>query len=109
MIERLLPHIRQFARVRRALVGAEALGASLAGLLDNTRTGIIHLDRHGRIVAANDHACDMLRRGNGLRDHEGFLSAWLPADTDKLERLLGRALPVRGRQAADGSMRAGWQ
>ena len=104
MIERLLPHIRQFARARRALVGAGALGAALAGLLDNTRTGVIHLDRHGRIVAANDHARDMLRRGNGLRDHGGFLSAWLPADTAKLERLLGRALPARGRQAVGGSM-----
>ena len=102
MIERLLPHVRQFARVRRALVGAEALGASLTGLLDHTRAGVIHLDRYGRIVAANDHAHDMLRRGNGLRDEGGFLSAWLPADTARLERLLGRALPLRGRQAAAG-------
>ena len=102
MIERLLPHVRQFARVRRALVGAEALGASLTGLLDHTRAGVIHLDRYGRIVAANDHVRDMLRRGNGLRDEGGVLSAWLPADTARLERLLGRALPVRGRQAAAG-------
>ena len=104
MIERLLPHVRQFARVRRALVGAEALGASLTGLLDNTRAGVIHLDRYGRIVAANDRVRAMLRRGNGLRDQGGFLSAWLPADTDRLERLLGRALPLRGGQAAGGSM-----
>ena len=102
MIERLLPHVRQFARVRRALIGAEALGGSLAGLLDNTRAGVIHLDRYGRVVAANDHARDMLRRGNGLQDRGGFLSAWLPADTARLERLLGRALPLRGRQAAAG-------
>ncbi len=104
MIERLLPHIRQFARVRRTLVDAEALGTSLTGLLDNTRAGVIHLDRYGQIVTANDRARDLLRRGNGLRDQGGFLSACLPADTAKLERLLGRALPVQGRQAAGGSM-----
>ena len=104
MIERLLPHIRQFARVRRALVGAEALGASLTGLLDNTRVGVIHLDRYGRVVAANDRARALLRRENGLRVQGGFLSAWLPADAAKLERLLGRALPARGRQVAGGSM-----
>ena len=104
MIKRLLPHIRQYAQVRRALTGAEALGASLAGLLDNTRAGVIQLDRYGRIVAANDRTRDMLRWENGLQDQGGFLSAWLPADTVKFERLLGRALPVQGRQAAGGSM-----
>ena len=104
MIERLLPHIRQFARVRRALVGAEALGASLTGLLDNTRAGVIHLDRSGRVVAANDHARALLRRKNGLQVQGGFLSAWLPVDATELERLLGHALPVQGRQAEGGSM-----
>ena len=54
MIQGLLPHIRQFVRVRRALAGAESLRATLSGLLDNTRLGVIHLDRRGRIVEAND-------------------------------------------------------
>ena len=39
-----------------------------------------------------------------MQEQGGFLSAWLPADTAKFERLLGRALPVQGRQAAGGSM-----
>ena len=34
MIERLLPHVRQFLLVRQALVEAGALGESLAALLD---------------------------------------------------------------------------
>ena len=104
MIERLLPHIRQFGRFRQALVGAEALNASLATLLDNTRAGVIHLDRYGRLVAANDTAGALLRWENGLGVRGGFLSAWLPDDNAKLQRLLGRALPVRGRQAAGGSV-----
>ena len=62
MIERLRPHIRQFGSVRHALVEAGALGASLQGLLDNTETCVIQLDRFGRIVAANDVAGGMLRR-----------------------------------------------
>ena len=37
LLESLLPHVRQFVRVRQALVGADALSAGLAGLLDNCR------------------------------------------------------------------------
>ena len=105
MIKRLVPHIRQFVQVRQALAGAEALGASLAELLDNVRLGVIHLERRGRIVEANDPARDILRQGDGLFDRGGFLSAWLADDHADLERLLGRALAVVGGQAAaSGSM-----
>ena len=105
MIERLLPHIRDYVRVRQALVGAEALGASLSGLLDTTRIGAIHLDRRGRIVEANDRARRLLRKGDGLADPGGFLGAWLPPDNARLQRLLARALPRLGGEAAvSGSM-----
>ena len=72
MIERLLPHIRQFVRVRQALVDAEAVNTSLLQMLDNTRVGVIQLDRRGRIVEANDRARDILRRGDGLSDPQRF-------------------------------------
>ena len=105
MIKRLLPHIRQFVSVRQALAGANALGASLAELLDSTRVGIIHLDQRGRIIESNDRALDILRRADGLSDQGGFLVAWLPADNARLQRLLARALPRFGSQgqAAGGS------
>ena len=98
----LLPHIRQFIRVRQALTHTEALGASVTGLLDNTRVGVIHLDRRGRIVAANDRARDILRRGDGLSDRDGVLRARAPADQARLERLVADALPAVG--AVSGSM-----
>ena len=105
MIQGLLPHIRQFVRVRQALASAEVLGASLAELLDNTRLGVIHLDRRGRIVEANDQARDILRQDDGLFDRDGFLRAWLADDNVDLERLLGRALAAFGGQVpASGSM-----
>ena len=105
MIERLLPHIRQYVQVRQVVAGAEALGASLSGLLDNTRLGVIHLDRRGRLLEANTRARRLLRKGDGLFDQGGFLRARLPADNARLERLLGWALPVFGdRVAGSGSM-----
>ena len=104
VIEHLLPHIRQFVRIRQVLVDAEALGTSLTGLLDNTRSGVIQLDWRGRVVAANDHARDHLRSGDGLTDQAGFLRARLRTDNAELQRLLARALPRYGGQGTSGSI-----
>ena len=92
-IRRLLPHIRQYVRVRQAIRGAGALGASLTEFLDSTGTGIIQLDRRGRILEMNDSARDLLRTGDGLYDERGFLFARRPEDDTQLQRLLMRALP----------------
>ena len=107
MVERLLSHVRQFMRVRHALVEAGALGRSLAGLLDATGAGVIHLDRRGRIAAANDRAVELLRQRDGLIDDDGVLRAIAPADDAHLQRLLSRALPLFGEQGAGGSMTVG--
>ena len=104
MLERLMPHVRQYASVRQVLADAGALGTSLASLLENTWSGIIHLDRRGRIVAANDRARALLGRGDGLSDRGGHLHARLPADNARLQKLLARALPPFGAQGAGGSM-----
>ena len=104
MVHALRPHIRQFVRVRQALVRAEALNASLTTLLDNTRVGVLHLDRRGRVIEANDRARHILRQGDGLVDREGELSARLPADRDRLEQLLAAALPTSSAPAVSGSM-----
>ena len=85
-IERLLPHIRQFVRVRQSLVSARALGSSVIGLLENTRFGVIQLDRRGRIVDANDRARDILRKSDGLSDRDGLLCACTPADDAALQK-----------------------
>ena len=103
-VERLLPHLRQFGRVRQALVNARALGSSLAMLLENTRFGVIQLDRRGRIVAANGPAGALLREADGLDDRDGRLRAAVPEEDDVLQGLLARALPPFGGQAASGSM-----
>ena len=104
MIERLLPHIRRFVHVRQALVNAGALGASLAELLDTTGVAMLHLDRRGRIVEANDPARRILQRGDGLFDRGGPLGTWLPADDAHLQHLLAAAIPPFGGQAVSGSM-----
>lgn len=103
-IQCLLPHIRQFVQTRQALADAGALGASVARLLDNVRTGVVQLDRRGQVMAANDRARDILRRGDGLSDRSGLLQATLPAEDTRLQGLLARALPFPGGPGAGGSM-----
>ena len=104
IIRRLLPHIRQFVRVRHALFKAEALGASAIRFLGNTRVGVVYVDWQGRILETNDRALDMLRRAEGLLDQGGFLCAQLPADNARLENLLADALPTFGKAALSSSM-----
>ncbi|MCY3971150.1 MAG: helix-turn-helix transcriptional regulator [Acidobacteria bacterium] len=107
LIESLLPHVRQFVRVRQSLARADALSAGLTGLLDNSQIGVVHLDRGGRVLAANAPALDILRRGEGLSDRDGALHASVPADDGRLQRLLKRALPEFGSATppAGGSLR----
>ena len=104
MIGRVFPHLRQYVSVRSALVDAGALGRSLTELLGTTRTGVIQLDRSGRIVEANDLARNLLRRNEGLSDHDGALRTSRPEDNDRLQDLLARAMPRFGGQGASGSM-----
>ncbi len=103
-IKGLLPHLRQFVRARQALVDANALGSSHAALLEDMRVGVIQLARRGRIVAVNDYALDLLRRGDGLADQGGFLHASSAEDDVRLQELLARALPPFGVQRIGGSM-----
>ena len=104
LIRKFLPHLRQYVRVRQAVADAGALGVSLTGLLDKTGFGIIQLDRRGRIVAANDRATDLLRKGDALFDEDGLLAARSPADNEALQGLLACALPRFGEQGASGSL-----
>ena len=104
LIKQLLPHIRQFVRVRQALASAEALGTSLTSLLDNALLGVLFLDRHGTIVETNARGLRILRRSDSLVDRDGVLRARLPTDNAKLQRLLARALPHWGQTVSSGSM-----
>ena len=79
-ITSLLPHIRQFVRVRQALARAEVLHTSLTYLLDNALIGVLALDRHGTIVETNARGLRILRHGDGVIDRDGTLYARFPSD-----------------------------
>ena len=103
-LQRLLPHLRHFVRVRQALAGAEAVAALHDLVLARTTIGVIELDDRARILQTNDRALRILRQGDGLSDRGGVLSARLAADDGRLQDLVAWALPARGR-GVGGSMR----
>ena len=107
MVRRLTPHIRQFIRVRQALVCAQAGDTTVTALLENPRIGVLHLDRRGRILAANDRARRLLRHGDGLSDEDEVLQARAPDDQARLARLVAEALPTSGAVPVSGSMLLG--
>ena len=107
MVRRLTPHIRQFIRVRQALVRAQAGDTTVTALLDNPRIGVLHLDRRGRILAVNDRARSLLRHGEGVSDEEGVLQARAPDDQGRLARLVAEALPTSSAVPVSGSMLLG--
>ena len=105
LVERLMPHVHRAVLIRQALAAADALGSGLSGLLDNDRIGVVQLDRGGNVLAANGPALEILRHGDGLTDGDGALRASALADDERLQTLLGRALPdLWGEAPAGGSM-----
>ena len=95
-VARLLPHLRQFVRVREALVEARALRTTIDGLLETAGLAVILLDRRGQVAEANDRARAILRRRDGLRDEDGRLRAVLPEEDEALQGLVARAVPYGG-------------
>ncbi len=104
MVERLHPFVCHFVHVRRALARAKGLEGSLDDLLDNLRVGVLHLDRSGRIMAANDRARSILEVGDGLWGRNRFLHARLPEEDVRLSQILADALVDAGSAPVGGSM-----
>ena len=103
LVKGLLPHLRQFVRVRKALANAGVLEAAGTDLYDTPRLGVISLDQHGRIVEANDRGRNLLRGSDGVSDRAGLLEAAVPTERNRLARLVARALPTAGAPVS-GSM-----
>ena len=89
VVNSLLPHVHHFVNVRQTLAAANAQVESLAGLLDRTRLGVVHLDSRGRVLEVNEPARSLLRAGDRLiAKSGGQLGARWRRDDAKLGRLL---------------------
>ena len=107
VIGNLLPHVRQYVRVRQALESAHAVETSLVKLMDHAGVGVILLDRRSRVIETSDRAHELLSQGDTFCVQDGSLRAVQARDNVRLERLFDRALPTFSRNSAVGSMTIG--
>ena len=107
IIEKLLPHLVQFIRIRQELFDAGALQSSLDQILDKARCGVIQLNWRGQIVEMNKSARELFEQGSGLLSRSGYLGAVKREDNVKLRKLLDRALPGLGNRGISGSVTIG--
>ena len=87
----LLPHLQRSAAVSRRLQRYNAVSAASLAALEHMQTGIVLMDRQGRVVHQNQVASVLLAQADGLSlDREG-LAAATPALTRKLQAMIAAA------------------
>ena len=103
LIERVVPHMGRFLRLRRALACAQAVGRSLAGMLEDLSAGAILLDRRGRVVECNALARGIVEVGDALKIDGRTLRALCNGEHRAFGEALAQALP--GNTPVGGSVR----
>lgn len=89
---------------RQNLVDFQALAETMAEIIESGGRGIVHLDAHGRIIAANDAAVRILEDGDILSDVDKRLFVRNRQDNRELQRVLNRVLPPPGKRAVADSV-----
>ncbi len=102
LLRRLVPHLTRGLLLARQLARAEARRNEVVEALDWFPTGVVLLDRQGRLVAANRSFEDLLAAGDGLRTDRDGLRAALPGETLALRRLIAAATEPTAPGASDG-------
>jgi len=108
LLRALMPHLRTALRIHRQFAAANDRLEATAEILDRFPTGVILLDRAGRVLATNRSAAAILSRADGLTVVRRGLLAASQRDTDALHRVIGEVTSPRAHgtpAAAGGSMR----
>ena len=104
LAERLVPHVRQFVRVRQASTIPGVEPSPFSGLPGQGRFGVMQVDWLGRIVDANAFARRLLRRGDLLCDRGGVVGPRRLSDAVRFQELLAGILRPVSAPAASGWM-----
>lgn len=87
-MERLRPHFDRVLALRSKIDGASLLGELGDTVLERTIFGVVATETDGRIVHASAVVRRLFERRDGLVDTNGYLSAALPADRDRLRAMI---------------------
>jgi DNA-binding CsgD family transcriptional regulator len=89
--ELLMPHLLRAASVSRRLEESKLMLTSVSGVLERSATGVLLLDRDGRVVFANRAACAMARAPDGFVLQEGRIEVLHHECDASLQRLIAGA------------------
>jgi len=99
----LLPHIRQYLRLRVMLNEARAREQILDSMMERMKLGAVVLDAGAKIVHRVGSARSLLSGGRRFYVSAGELRAASPANDRKLQRLLQQAAEAAGRGSGEES------
>lgn len=102
--QRFVPHLQRAAMIGARLHRAQLLADATIELLDDNPTGIVVLERGGRVGFVNRDALAMAERGDGLVLRGDGLHGLRPSDDDALSRLVQHAI-AEDRPRCGGAMR----
>lgn len=106
-VQELAPHVRRAVRLGRVLGHERHRADSAESALDALSVATLLLDRHGRLVHANDHGERLLRNGHGLRLYNGQVVASDGELAGAVDTLIRRAVETaegRARPAAESAL-----
>jgi DNA-binding CsgD family transcriptional regulator/PAS domain-containing protein len=87
----LLTHMARALRVTARLKRGSIEREAIAAVVDRLGTGVALIDKSGKVIWMNPAAQEIARNNDGLSVKAGRLTAGLPGEQTKLERLLATA------------------
>jgi DNA-binding CsgD family transcriptional regulator/PAS domain-containing protein len=102
--ERLMPHLQRAARVMQRVEETNAVLSGFSGVLEQSPTGVLLLDRNGRLLFANRAARAMAATNDGFTLRNDGIMAVNDGEDGALQRLIAAAT---GRLAQPEAPRGG--
>jgi DNA-binding CsgD family transcriptional regulator len=102
--ERFHPHWRRAFKLASRLALGKNVRNDMVAMLDGVGHGIVLVEADGQVRHANAHAGRLLGEGSGLRMKRGRMSAAIPTEARRLDRLIFEATRTDGAMRKGGSM-----
>ena len=98
----LIPHLQRAAQLQQRFAGLDGPPEGSAEILDRLLQGVLLVDADARVIFANRAAEALVRTGRGLLLGRDGLRAEIPAETQRLRRLITDCAKPRGELGGAG-------
>jgi len=91
LFETLYPHLERAARIRLAVEDVDPIAQSALETIEHLDVGFVVCDRRGRVIYANRHADETLRRAESLKTTAGVLTSDITSESAVLGKMIHAA------------------